>query len=250
MANETQARIDDYYVDSRKYLQNPTRIIKSKNIILHVGLHKTGTTFLQEAVFPNIKDILYYYKPGHLYELTDVGKMKTLISNEEMSRSMPTRIDKFINLAALQIKYPNAKIIVGTRDLIPWLRSCYAQTIKTGSYKSYEKFLETYDIVIPSLFIEKIKSMWKDVYVYDHGELVRTPERIINQMCRFMKVETPEWEMSKPNVSIKGWRLKYWRYVNIILRGEFWRKHIESPWAIFNFIPSRIRMMQELRNKQ
>ena len=37
---------------------------KSENydIIIHVGLHKTGTTFLQKEIFSRMKNINYIYK--------------------------------------------------------------------------------------------------------------------------------------------------------------------------------------------
>ena len=37
--------------------------MKKKKIFIHIGFPKTGTTYLQNNIFPNIKDAIYLGKP-------------------------------------------------------------------------------------------------------------------------------------------------------------------------------------------
>ena len=115
---------------------------RGEGIIFHIGIHKTGTTWLQECVFPNIEGITYKYKNGiqDCYYLNPEEGETILVSNEELSRSMPNRKRQLQHIIALAIQYPGAKVIIGIRDYKSWFKSCYAQLIKTGSTLTFEQF--------------------------------------------------------------------------------------------------------------
>lgn len=207
-------------------------------MIIHIGVHKTGTTFLQECVFPNIKNILYYYKPRDVYSVPAWGnEYPILVSDEEFCKSMPDRRSKLSELIKLKKHFPDAKIIVGIREYESWMRSTYAQTIKTGWTHTFEQYTAKHENVTipPGIYAEYVKRHWDDVFVYTFEDLKRMPELIVSDMCAFMQVETPKFSQASVNVSLTGRQLKYWRYINIILRGEFLRRHIESPWWILTF---------------
>ena len=219
------------------------------DVIIHVGCHKTGTTFLQECVFPYIDGVLYYYKPENVEEIPIIGKKPVLISNEEFSRSMPTRDKQLETLLQLKNLYPNAKIIIGVRNDASWMRSCYAQTIKTGGYMSWEEFCSTYsNCRVPIIFYYYCKMMWRDVLLYRHEDLKKDHWKVIKSMCDFMGVDCPKRIHYKTvNVSLKN--LELWRWINIITRGLWWRKHIESPWWIATFPQRKILLViEELKN--
>jgi len=206
--------------------------------IIHVGVHKTGTTWLQQCVFPKLKGVLYFYKD----ELVDYKPYdKILMSNEEWSRSMPDRENQLYPLCELKKQYPQAKIIIGIRNENTWFKSCYSQLIRAGSYLSWEQYQQKYkDCRTPIVFYYYCKMMWKDVYVYKFEELKSNPDKIIKEMCEFIGCEVPDQiENKKVNVSIK--HLKLWRAINILMRGEWLRKHIESPWWILTWLHRRLK---------
>ena len=58
------------------------------NIVIHLGLHKTGTTFLQQEIFPKLAGVNYkVYFDENKYEFNDEIN---LISCESLSGSPTT----------------------------------------------------------------------------------------------------------------------------------------------------------------
>jgi len=208
------------------------------NIILHLGVHKTGTTWLQECVFPKLEGVYYYYKDKIMPVLSPKA---VLMSNEEWSRSLPHRDNQLYYLCELKKQYPDAKIIIGVRGFEPWFKSCYSQYIRAGGYMSYKQYYNKYkDCRDPIIFYYYCKMLWRDVYVYQFEELKLSPDTIIKEMCGFIGCEVPDQiEHKKVNVSIK--HLNLWRAINILMRGEWLRKKIESPWWILTWLPRRLK---------
>ena len=108
-------------------------------IVIHVGLHKTGTSFLQAEIFPKIKNVNYI---GMLRYGSKIYEDKlNIISDEELSVNphLPPCHGNYFdsgqrNVIAerLQSIFPNAKIILGIRNKDTWLRSVYSQYVKGG----------------------------------------------------------------------------------------------------------------------
>ena len=136
------------------------------NIILYIGLHKTGTTFLQKNFLKNLihKDI--EYNPPEIMSLLELifvnskniknnilkvkkiielkkkkQKLKRiLISSERISQLFCTNnYEK--NLTIIKDIFPKAKIIIFLRYQPDWLLSCYKQSIHSGDCQSIENFL-------------------------------------------------------------------------------------------------------------
>lgn len=136
------------------------------NIILHIGLHKTSTTFLQknflkiliredieynppeimsllELIFVNSKNIKNnILKVKKIIELKKKKqKLKRIfISSERISQLFCTNnYEK--NLTIIKDIFPKAKIIIFLRYQPDWLLSCYKQSIQSGDCQSIENFL-------------------------------------------------------------------------------------------------------------
>lgn len=204
--------------------------------ILHLGVHKTGSTWLQEFFFPKIKDLWFWYKPHDPLNIADMGEYPVLISDEELSRSMPTRDDatRMHMIYKLKERYPNAKIILGVRDADAWFKSTYAQEVKSGSYLSFEGYTNKYrDVAYPEYYVTMAKVLWKDVFVYEFKDFIERKDAVLSDMCRFMGVDKPEYEDKRVNTSLK--HLGLWRWINILARGEWLRKKIESPYWIITY---------------
>ena len=213
-------------------------IDESDNIILHIGLHKTATTFLQREVFPKIKGINYIdmcpSKNNKSILSVDIipGKIN-LITRESLSGS-PYNFKKNISakqrdliIKRLKRIFPNAKIIIGVREKQSWLNSLYKQHIRMSPDCSKEEFLQKFDsnYLNHEEYISLIKSLFKEVYVYQYEDLKSNPEEFVDGICKFIEVETPEWEnkVHLKSVNSKQEKLmliiyKITRYFYLIIR--------------------------------
>ena len=118
------------------------------NIIIHVGLHKTGTSFLQAEIFPRIKNVNYI---GMLKYGTKIYDDKlNIISDEELSVNPhlpPCHSDyfdsgqRYVIAERLHSIFPDAKIILGIRNKDSWLRSVYSQYVKGGGVHDFDSFV-------------------------------------------------------------------------------------------------------------
>ena len=138
---------------------------KKKDIIIHIGLPKTGTTFLQTKVFPFLNNVfernsqlIYEYKQTPFDDLIN-GKFKTfnqkdfeyfkneiykfinesvkestiLISREQYSRYMHwMKHDEINEILFKRLKeiFPNAKFFFVVRKQDEWVDSVYNQQVK------------------------------------------------------------------------------------------------------------------------
>ena len=136
------------------------------NIILYIGLHKTGTTFLQKNFLKNLNHEDIEYNPPEIMSLLELifvnrkniknkilkvkkiielkkkkQKLKKIfISNERISQLFFTNnYEK--NLTIIKDIFPKAKIIIFLRYQPDWLLSCYKQSIHSGDCQSIENFL-------------------------------------------------------------------------------------------------------------
>ncbi len=145
-----------------------------KNIFIHVGMPKTGTTYLQDEIFPNLNknEVFYWGKKNkscpiamhHLLFLnpiiTSLSKLKgtidkyllkikqniILISDEVLfggciGGTHLNYISNYYLTQYLNILFPDAKIIFTIRRQDDFLESLYLQTLKEGYFQSINKFL-------------------------------------------------------------------------------------------------------------
>ena len=101
----------------------------------HIGLCKTGTTFLQKNVFPKIKDINFISSYSHE---RDKRCNITLYSYEKLTGS-PMWHDWYATYDLLQRIPTDSNIILVLRDKKKWVRSNYVHYIKSGGYLSFKK---------------------------------------------------------------------------------------------------------------
>lgn len=213
-----------------------------KKLIIHIGLHKTGSSFLQHCVFPKLKGVNYIYKPNHPLYVPILASRINLMSDEEISQSMPHQQNDFIMIDKLHNQYPDAKIIIGVRQPISWLKSCYAQYIKTGGILTFGDYCVKYIInetMTPLRYYSEIHMLWKNVYMYWHEDLITNRAAIVRGICEFIGVPVPEYTNRHINVSLKN--VERWRRINKVFHGEWLRKHLDSPWWIWTFISRRLK---------
>jgi len=197
------------------------------NIFIHVGLHKTGTTYLQKEIFCKIKDI-NYLASVQLWKLHIEKDKINLISNELLSSDEPHfykfgATNKYEILDHLKRLFPDAKIILGRREFNRWLKSCYKQYIVCGGTLKFNDYCEKYkdNFMDMDKYEEKIRQTFKYVCVYTQEELLNERKKTVEKICSFIGVDTPEISYRKRNVSPKDLHLKARRIFNRFYNSEF-----------------------------
>lgn len=200
-------------------------------IFVHVGLMKTGTTFLAKEVYPKIKNI-HYEERCDLDQCTENGK--NLFFNQCLSgrphllgRTADMALHRADNLKAL---YPNAKIILNVRNKNAWLNSVYREYVRFGGNLNFLQFYDNFDKNFLDFngYINYLKKLFgtENVYVSDYETLNNNPEEYIKDLCNFVDCEIPIYtnRIVRPSLSDQQVRLgkflnnSYWRFNNILMR--------------------------------
>lgn len=186
-------------------------------IFIHIGLHRTGTTFLQKNVFPKIRDIEYYgrFKNEFFSVLNNYAlsvntrvNRKILISDEGLSTTPFINCNEttvFTYADRLKKIFPTAKIIVTFREKKEWKKSLYNYYLlsfnNTLSYKEWEKNIFNKKDYDHKEFREYLKKLFDNVLILHYKDLKRNPHDFIGDICKFMDVKKPDIKMKIENPS-------------------------------------------------
>ena len=145
--------------------------MKMKPTFIHIGLHKTGSTFLQDKIFPRFSNTTFISRPftcnnhafNKLKEADDIlynkeeilqiieninsdeDTSKILLSDESFSgRALDFQyVNRSLIAYRLRELFPDATIIIFLRSQKNIIKSLYNQWVKgyTKGYKSIENFI-------------------------------------------------------------------------------------------------------------
>lgn len=150
-------------------------------LFFHVGLHKTGTTFLQQAVFPLWRGIEYITWPNlELFLRMDSDKTY-FVSREGLSgQNWAHHNARDSALRRLSELFPDAKILISFRKHSGYIVSSYRQYLQRGGpldFRGYfdiasdRGFMKKEDF----LFRKKIESIERSFqhtpFVFLHSEI-------------------------------------------------------------------------------
>jgi hypothetical protein len=197
---------------------------KKPEIILHVGMHKTGTTFLQWNVFHFVdanylwhvfykswlKNLLNPEKKVNYNKIKD--KLSSILKNDKINIISEENIytyqftkkdDRFVLLDRIKKVFPEAKIIIGTRKKEENLVSWYVEYVAVGGVLDFQGFLDKYmnlDKLDYEAYIKKLNEYYgkENVFVYSMDELRKNQEGLIKNLCKFMGVDSPKNYRKKP----------------------------------------------------
>ena len=119
----------------------------AKHIFFHVGISKTGSTFLQQRVFPYVKNIEYI--PTHKYrQISDeIKKVKNgpILVSREFDRQFEREVDIFTK------HHKNVTPIIVFRQHDQYLASQYRRFIKNGFKGEVESFFDLENDILEEL---------------------------------------------------------------------------------------------------
>jgi len=189
-------------------------------LFIHVGLHKTGTTFLQHEVFPKLKSLQLLeggetanwlrrlateedssFDPAvyqeYFYPLVEAGP--TLISHEGLSGATYLRYVNQTRTADRLLRlFPHANIILSIRRQDTFLVSLYLNFIEGGGSASLAKFLGYengkfineywaygHQVNLPMFRFDYIAQLYADRF--DGGICILPFERMTNDIADYMQ---------------------------------------------------------------
>jgi len=199
------------------------------SIFIHVGLPKTGTTFLQRKVFPKM-DVNFICKEN--LATVNLSKKINLISDEELSFKIDMfGINKYEVADRIHKLFPDAKIIVVFRDKESWLKSMYNQYLKSF-YRPYMPFEKYKEIMIKmgafdfKKYEDYLKTLFPEVLVLQFEDMKKDIYGFVSKICDFVGVDMPEFDPKPINVSLNKKQLAFIQFVKARNIPLWWKKKI------------------------
>jgi len=207
----------------------------NEDVYIHVGLHKTATTFFQTRVFPKFKGISYFDWNLETRLFVD-GPDRYFLSNEGIIGT-PTKyrdtswFDDFaVGIEQLAQIVPQAHIILSVREHSGLLASLYKQYLHEKGTEPFEGFfdIESDTGVIKQRDlqlcrrIEIIENHFeKEPFVYLFQELKGRLERLLEDLGDYLEATPPTLEkidMTHQNPGVRRHQGRLLRRLNQISR--------------------------------
>lgn len=108
---------------------------------IHIGFHRTGTSFLQTELFPLIPaSALTQYIDEAERNGADRSLRLSILTNEYLSSDL--KHDKPEMAQELAARFPGARILIGIRSQYSMMRGVYHLYVKGGGTDGYEDFVK------------------------------------------------------------------------------------------------------------
>ncbi len=114
---------------------------EKRNIFFHVGLAKTGSTYLQNRFFKHLSGINYQHTRQFKHADTFIAEHpdQHVLVSREFDRQFYVEVDKFA------LEHPTATPIMLLRKQDKWIASQYRRFVKNGLADRLESFLDLAD---------------------------------------------------------------------------------------------------------
>jgi hypothetical protein len=222
-------------------------------LYLHVGTHKTGTTFLQRDVFPGFAGIEYlpvWTTPDRFLRLSQQGNY--LYSNERLAgRLWDSQAEISRSISRLSELFPHANILFSFRRHDGFITSSYKAFLQKGGRLTFDEF---FDIDNDQgfmrrdqfLYRKRIESVLENFgqlpFVFLHQEIGDGLPRLLDDLAEYMNAQAPRPEeliVRKRNAGISLYQGKVLRQLN-----KFTRSRINKTgrFDLYNFNFRRFRL--------
>ncbi|MEF8849071.1 MAG: sulfotransferase domain-containing protein [Candidatus Thermoplasmatota archaeon] len=221
---------------------------KKCNVFLHIGMQRTGSTFMQDEVFSKVsRENEEYNYIGReekvvsvLRNLEDLNPEKiedqvlseledekiNIISGENIYCHMWEKEDeRYDKLEKIYHLFPDGKIIFGVREKEDLLVSWYKKYVVNGGTLKIEDFLEEIvntDKLEYKPYLEELQCYFgkENVFVYRLRELKKDPEALVEKVCSFIGSKPVSFKNVKHNVGYSLWQLKVSRVLNNLFKSS------------------------------
>mgnify|MGYP003334080651 FL=1 len=192
--------------------------MNNKNIYFHVGLAKTGSTFLQNNFFPKLKNIKYIstHKYRRCIDIINNTNYDSYLISREFDRQLEGEVKKILN------HFPETKIIIVFREHKKWISSQFKRFSKNGYHFKFEDFYNNtnsgYWKNEDMIYIDKINIIKKyskyDPLVLNFDELKINPHSYLSKISEYTNSN-----YSKSNISLNVVHKSYSEKQLIFLKG-------------------------------
>ena len=172
----------------------------SKRIVIHIGLHKTGTSYLQDVFFPSLPNVEVVRGWFSHRDIIKSDLNKRLIITDESLSGNPFRGNYLAefeeNIKKIKRIYNNPIIIFGIRQQSKFMLSLCKQYLHEGGSKpvNYLYNLENSGkiknqelLLIPKL--ELLTSTFSDIFVYSQETLKHRSDDFERAISSFLNIE-------------------------------------------------------------
>ncbi|ADE15278.1 hypothetical protein Nhal_2181 [Nitrosococcus halophilus Nc 4] len=219
----------------------------------HVGMHKTGTTFMQKNVFPKFHGIKYLppWSPfDRFLRLHD--KENYLYSNERLAGILwATQSQVDSSLKQLSDLFPSSRILISFRRHDGFIVSSYKQFLHEGGTLKFEEY---FDINNDRGFMKKDQFLYKNridsitkhfgdiPFTFLQDEIKKDLQCLLKDIEKFIGAAAPKLEeinMQFMNTGVSYYQAKVLRWLN-----QFAHSHLnpDGRFKIKNAFTSAFRL--------
>lgn len=216
---------------------------------------RTGTTFLQQDIFPHLENVNlvnFRHHGGILFKMMSIKKINTLFENIEnlteeivQKKLKPYMIKDKINLISDENIYDNiwiiddkrwqrinklkncfsdAKIIFGIREKKSLLSSIYRKYVMDGGILSFDEFKQSFNIrkLDYEEYIDYLFKLFgrENVYIYKFEQMKNDIDSFVEGICSFLNVKPPKFENIRRNIGYSKNQVKIALLLNRFFKTE------------------------------
>lgn len=209
-----------------------------KDVAVHIGLHKTGTTFLQNDIFPTLPGVATLRRWHSIRSIMDSSTEKVVLISDEDISGHPFRgkwMDEFEeNLSFVKRFFNKPAIIVGFRQHDSFVLSLYKQYLQIGGTEGIEYvfdprrdsgLIKTYELSFATR-IQFLEKHFDRIFIYTQEELRDDLDMFVHRLSTFLGVPAQTLDAGTITTHNKG--LKGYRQVQLLLRLNQLNKHLEQ----------------------
>lgn len=212
-------------------------------LYLHVGLHKTGTTYLQANVFPHWPGVRYL-RNLTVENFLRVDPAETCLASREgfSGPALGKRDEKLAFLERLGRMFPDARILISFRRHASYINALYSQYLRYGGTLPLSGFFDpdsdsgmmSRDDFRYRPYVEAIRECWgRPPFVFLLSEIMEQRDRLRHDLGRFFECDPPPFRpatRSNQNASLGAVQAETLRRLNRICGGHLHRDSSTRPY--------------------
>lgn len=241
--------------------------MESGKVFIHIGLPKTGTTYMQNYFFNKLDNVEMLHSPKFYKmfskKIDEKRNINFLLSNEGLSGVVWNHnwllgkknefhwFDSFIwGIKKLKLLFPNAIIIIFFRRHGDLLLSIYKQYIHAGGTMKLSEFYNEKGVIRDEDLnfkkrIKYIRSNFNELYIFSYEDYKEKGDQYLIDFFKSkgLKVNLTDKKKPKSNISISGKKIGLLRTINklyirfpLIIRKVFSRLKISPRQIIQNYL--------------